>query len=171
MKNVLGPFLCRPGKKSMGFWLAFGPGAKAQNIEIVIFDLTQNTLCTRFPLKSIVDSQYGAYIGTTDNLKPDIKYRYEVILNGKKYCPLDLVDDDLTFQTLPEDGDFDFFLASCHGVEQYEKDHKNTQHTFRMWSYLNEDLNKNSLVKIGILGGDQVYMDDKFETSKNLKKF
>lgn len=163
-KSWLGPFLCKPAPKSMGFWMSFGPGF-SEDIEVSV---TINTAPepTVVRLEVVEDNTFGARLGVSpEKLEPGKTYSYTVSVNGKEITPPGLSSVDLRFQTLPENPDeIEFVLMSCHGIEAYEHDPKNKAiNTWRMWSKLDTYLKDNDRCRLLVLGGDQVYMDDTFK--------
>ncbi|MFP5386747.1 MAG: alkaline phosphatase D family protein, partial [Bacteriovoracia bacterium] len=169
----LGPFLCRPSHISMGFWLALGPSGDTKDTYSVRIYQDMNLIGT-FLLNLISkDNPFGVYLGEATGLLPNTLYSYELFKNNEVYLPLDLKPSDLYFYTLFEPHDSnenEFFLVSCHGVESYEKEFgKDNIDTWKMWSLLDSKLKDYSKCRLGILGGDQVYMDDTFQ--EDISKF
>lgn len=168
MSKHLGPFLCHPTTSSMGFW--FFSTEKLDKVIVRIGD-------EEHELKKIEDSDndYNVYLGQIEGLKDNSLYYYSIALNNKKYLPMGLIDSDLYFRTLPNSPDerIEFIHMSCHGLEDFEKKQKDSD-PWAMWKKINKELNKNKNCYYAILGGDQVYLDTKFENQvkeKNSKDY
>lgn len=171
----LGPFLCKPSHESMGFWLCKGPNwKKGEKIEIEVADENGTTL-PRLSLRKI--GAYNSFIGVVAALKAKSRYSYKVFVDGEEWRHSHLKESDFNFVTLSkpdETNDIKFLLMSCHGMEAYEKHKseyeldpkkvfkKSLPHTWNVWDKLENALRREPCA-LGILGGDQVYMDDTFK--------
>lgn len=164
--QFLGPFLCKPSETSMGFWMSGGPSMDSPQIKISVSDQAGVLVETVALIK--VPGHFGVVVGETSQvLKSDTKYSYKIQIDDISWMPKDFSEDDLQFLTLPDsskDSDFAFALISCHGIEAYEQMEagRTPSNAWAMWHRLNEEVKANRNCRIGILGGDQVYMDDTF---------
>lgn len=168
--EFLGPFLCRPSATSMGFWLSTGKASESGvGYSVIIFD--RNGEVEKVTLDTVPGSVYGSFIGETANtLIPNTQYTYKLFVNEKEFLPYGLEAGDLTFRTLPPNGAFEFMLMSCHGIEAYQAKHPSDQEAaWALWPRLLKELQARPECYIGILGGDQVYMDDAF--GEDLSRF
>ncbi|MEQ1878632.1 MAG: alkaline phosphatase D family protein, partial [Bdellovibrionia bacterium] len=170
----LGPFLCKPSEKSMGFWISRGPTfSESTAVEILVRSkgqLIQKVSLGPFKVKT----SYGILLGVANNLEPNTRYEYEIKVDSESWIPNGLTSEDLFFQTMPAStmpkNELDFVLMSCHGVEAYENKYPaDKSKAWNMWQRLDSLLSKETLCRLAVLGGDQVYMDDTF--GENLSKF
>lgn len=154
--QYLGPFLMHPSPTSMGFW--FFSKNPISNAVIIVGDQTINLKLNTFP-------NYFIYTCDISGLNPKTTYYYSLRIDDENYLPRGLEQTDLTFTTFPDDNDYpmDFILMSCHGVEEYERKHS-LENTWTMWKKINSELDANKNCYFAVLGGDQVYMDDAFQT-------
>lgn len=160
--DILGPFLCRPTSSSMSFWFCSGP-KEVKSIEVTVSG-TNNIVKLD---KVASEKSHNAWIGeTTKPLGAGATYSYTIKIDGNPYLPLGFETKDLTFSALPDDPSkpLDFILMSCHGIEAWEKDPKKDKNkSWDMWIRLEKELKNYPACRLGILGGDQVYMDDTFK--------
>jgi len=165
IRESLGPFLMQPGSTQMGFWFAFDPAsapAELPKIEVIVFTNGKSVARAAIPKRDDT-GPYPIYTGVITGLEADTEYLYQVEFNSISFLPRGLVASDLTFRTLAEDSAGDFVLMSCHGVERWEADHKGkSDRTWAMWTKLHTLLQSSPAIRFGILGGDQVYMDQMF---------
>ena len=167
--DILGPFLCRPTSSSMGFWLSLGCENKDVLIEIKVWQKSATPPETSLVFESI-PSRYGIKMVEVADLLPDTSYAYEILVDGKPWSYPDIQACDYQFTTFPKDRDIDILLMSCHGIEAYQKDpHTDSEKTWNMWGRALEALKANPECRLGLLGGDQVYMDYTFE--EDISKF
>lgn len=165
-KKWLGPFLCMPSSQSMSVWMAFGPQLEENKSVLVRAKIFTEDTWVKANLKNSDLSPYGVQIHQFENLKPNTRYQYEVYVDGKAWLGESLTELDFVFRTLPaSQDDVEIVLMSCHGIEAYENDPKtNAAEAWEMWIRLNQLLSSGAeKCYIGILGGDQVYMDDTFQ--------
>lgn len=163
--NSLGPFLMQPSSTSMGFWFAFDPAAPLTGLPKIEVDIILNdkSVARAEILKRQDTGPYHIYTGVITGLTADTEYHYQVSFNSINFIPEGLVNADLTFRTLTVDSASDFVLMSCHGVEQWEKNHRGkSDRTWTMWTKLSHFLKVSPEIRMGILGGDQIYTDKTF---------
>jgi len=153
----LGPFLCKPSASSMGFW--FHSNKDLQSVSIKCTDDTKPT-----PLVKVQGIKYNVWTLELEHLSPGTKYKYKFFIDEQEYIPEWLEGKEFSFTTFSDvkDQPAQFFSMSCHGLEEFEKHHPD-QDAWAMWNRLDAlTQDKNSKIEFGILGGDQVYMDDTF---------
>lgn len=160
-KRILGPALMKPTAHSMGFWLALGPG----QFESLKVELKIEGANNPIEFERLEGSVYNVFMAHVDELKPDTKYQYQILINGKPHPTV--AGDGYIFRTLSgADNSSRFALVSCHGVDAWEKRIEKRKapagSTFNMWRVLAERV-ENGDVDFAILAGDQVYMDEAFE--------
>lgn len=158
-ENTLGPFLCKPTEKSMGFWMAF---KNHPNIETIEIDILNDGISVNTFKLAQESNVFNSWIGsTTLPLTPNTQYTYSVKIDGINYEPSWV--EDFKFKTLSDDPNAEVTLISmsCHGVEAWNKKH-NAKDAFAMWEKIYLEI-ENGKVQLAVLGGDQVYMDDTFE--------
>lgn len=166
----LGPFLCKPSQTSMGFWISASSAEEISRFSIQYWPSSQEKDQAKSVIFSGATKHFFTSIAIAEELLPDTQYSYEVLFNGNpEYCGLK--PEAFTFQTLSENPDeLEIMLMSCHGIEAYQNDPKtNNIETWNMWDRLLMTLKARPNCRIGLLGGDQVYMDDTF--GDDLKKF
>lgn len=170
-KEWLGPFPCKPSRNSMSIWMAFGPHLDTEKKVSV----QAKKIEAKDWIHSIKEenqlSTYGVQIHRFENLEPNTKYQYVVYVDDELWIGENLDASDFVFTTFPVvEDDIDIVMMSCHGIEAYEKDSKtNTADTWEMWRRLNQLISDSEKCYLGILGGDQVYMDDTFQV--DISKF
>lgn len=160
----LGPFLCKPSTTSMGFWFHSN-----RDLEKVTIRCTGSFAET--PLVKIQGIRYNVWMVELENLSPGTKYTYKFFVDGLEYTPDWLQEKEFSFKTFTEikDQPVQFFSMSCHGLEEFEKNHPD-QDAWAMWGRLDKlTQESNSKIEFGVLGGDQVYMDDTF--NDKIEKF
>lgn len=165
---TLGPFLMKGSSKSMGFWL-FAPQVKSAAEITAKIIASEETIPLDFQL--LTDSKYGIWIAESgEKLTPDTEYLYSIQIHGRELNE-DFAPEDYIFRTFPETGSqgpMDFALISCNGIEEFEKEFpEDTKSAWNMWDRYLEVVRTNKRLYFTILGGDQVYMDDKFQAKGN----
>ncbi len=162
-QNILGPFLCRPTPTSMGFWMAFWDDVN----EVAIKVSDGKGLVEKVDLKRH-SNRFNTWIGQTKNkLSPETTYEYEVTYDGKNWAPSWLTDFKFQTQSGDVNKESQFFTMSCHGIDTWTEK-KSADTAFKMWDELYLKIHTGS-VSLGLLGGDQVYMDSQFE--EKIRKF
>lgn len=162
----------RPSSSGMGFWLWAPEVREEKTLKVSVF--SQDDRCEdEIFFKKLQNSKFGIWTAVTEKkLTPDTNYRYEVTQNGQQ---LDhgLLPADLIFKTFPTEStevQVDFALLSCNGIEEYEKHHEEEKHkAWDMWIKLLEVSQGNPHLYFLILAGDQVYMDETFETERDFR--
>ncbi len=163
-KNWLGPFPCKPAENQMSLWMSFGPKSPAKNVLAKARLKKEHDSPWIQATVTEIFSNYNVQILTFNTLAADSEYIYEVTVDGNIWIGEDLTPDDFFFRTFSSNNnETEIVFMSCHGVEAYEKDPKtNSKDTWNMWSRLRTTLKGNTNIRLGILGGDQVYMDETF---------
>lgn len=158
--ELLGPFLCRPTKTSMGFWMS--TWNDVSNLEIEIFDSISKVSAIKL---TQINKRFNTFLGEVEGLKANTEYTYSVKVDGKTYTPE--WSQNFKFTTLPDSTtpEISFFSMSCHGKREWEKS-ENPAALWSMWTQLHKSLSDKTL-HFGVLGGDQVYMDSQFEPLMN----
>ncbi|WP_373997936.1 hypothetical protein [Bdellovibrio bacteriovorus] len=159
----IGPFPCKPTVTDMSLWMSFGPSSPPKKVQARA--KRKSSLTEEWISASIANtfSTYQVQVLTFSGLEPNTEYQYEVIVDSDIWVGEGLCKDDFIFKTLPDKGDFETVFMSCHGIEAYEKAaDTNIGNTWEMWKRLNNAITERDNIRLGILGGDQVYMDDTF---------
>ncbi|MBX2994847.1 MAG: hypothetical protein KF681_08495 [Bdellovibrionaceae bacterium] len=169
----IGPFPCLPGQSTMSLWMSFGPGLVANPVVVVKARASERDAWifakpVGVPLQP---TTYGVQIHTFENLLADTKYSYHIEVNNAPWVGEGLSSEDLYFHTFASnEDDLETVFMSCHGIEAYEKDSgTDTANTWNMWKRLSQLVVENPKIRLAILGGDQVYMDDTF--TEDISKF
>lgn len=153
----LGPFLCKPSTTSMGFW--FHSNKDIKNVYIKRTGATDTD-----PLFKVQHIKYNIWMCELEDLSPGTTYKYKFFIDDKEYIPEWLDSREFSFTTFSEEKDqsTQFFTMSCHGLEEFQKKHPD-QDAWAMWNSLDMVTQETkSKIEFGVLGGDQVYMDDTF---------
>jgi hypothetical protein len=128
-EEFLGPFLCRPSHQSMAVWISVGRGLE-ERIFLELFE--EDLKVVSIPFKLVENSHpYFVYIADTaeagHRLKSDTYHRYQIKLGEDQLDFKGIQETDLYFRTLSEPkskSSLSFVLMSCHGIEQFQKDHQ-----------------------------------------------
>lgn len=169
----IGPFPCLPGQNTMSLWMSFGPGLAANPVVVVKARASEKDPWIAAKPVGIMPqpTTYAIQIHTFENLVADTRYSYRVEVNGISWVGEGLVQEDFYFRTFSgKEDSLETVFMSCHGIEAFDKDPEtHPDETWEMWRRLSRNLDENQNIRLGILGGDQVYMDDTFQ--ENISKF
>lgn len=171
MKIELGPFLCKPTSKSMGFWFS---SLQNRNGKFRVEVTAESNGTVSSETFKQTDHTYGVFLAEVSGLKADDYYTYKLFAEGDPSAiPLvQFGNKSPRFRTLPEgDAPIDMGLVSCNGIEAFEKDVRldkiKDKQPWDMWARFEDELSSYPNCRLIILGGDQVYMDDMFEEKIN----
>lgn len=155
---------------SMGFWISATSQDEVSLLSVAVWETNLGkTKAVVYPFRAPT-KHYVTSIAIADKLRENTQYHYEVRLNGEaQLCGLD--SEAFTFHTLSASPDnLEILLMSCHGIEAYQQDPKtDDKDTWNMWDRVLQALQQRPNCRIGLLGGDQVYMDDTF--GEDISKF
>ena len=148
----------------MGFWFLMTSPEDVATVQVEI--LQEGTVVDLVTANPVADSAYGVRLAqTTATLRPGAEFRYRVTVDSNPFMPKDFSENDFRFRTLPSENQghqFDILLVSCNGIDEYRKKAADPSKVFDMWDRALARINNSERrrVEIGILGGDQVYMDE-----------
>lgn len=159
----LGPFLCKPSTSSMGFWISTDNPGDIPKCSVRYWQTNESREKAKTISFAEPTKHYSTSIAIAPNLDANTRYSYEVLYDNATNL-FGLPQDAFTFTTLSEHPDeLEILLMSCHGIEAYQQaSDTNESDTWNMWHKLLAVLKERPNCRIGLLGGDQVYMDDTF---------
>lgn len=162
MATILGPFLGHVTTSSIKIW--FHREALENKAYVTIHEPIKGESVSSASYTFTGDNLYTDCI-TIENLKPDQKYSYKIWADQDHTIPIDLQGiekEDLYFWTLPSDQSeqIDFLIMSCHNPTVSKQD-GNDGHA--VWADIPQIISSesNKRVRFAILGGDQIYADEK----------
>jgi len=156
--KIIGPFIGRLSPNSVRIWLHSIDGFPEAPLKVLLNG-------TDRPAIAMDHAKFRDYlIAIVDIDKLDRGRTYSfTVLSGDTPLAAGVPPEQLVFRTLPlkEEGDWSFVVMSCHNPLSYEKKHRGKG--WRVWEAMPDILwgKNNANVRFGILGGDQVYNDEK----------